>query len=278
VTAAAQRPAPDGLTGADVVGLWRRAYIKAPVEAPTHEDHETLVYWFQADGLFADLRVPANLAAGFGGAALKDLDADTLCRLGRCEGFAGVSAVSDSVCTWQRFINLQGPEDGKDIGRLCSAPDGMFEYGVEADFVELWQKDTARSNGTRAAFHTDGEGRLAVLVHSTSHFLFACDRPARTRGMTTYKAELADALDSSRGDRDLLSRLFDAEYSFGHLQDGAAVIDHSTLPTRVGDCLFEDLPVTGGTFRTNHRRFDGIPFQRHWDIAPEDQVTTVLYK
>ena len=129
-------PLTGDITDREILGLWKRAYIKAPAENPAHEDHETRVYWFQAPELYADLRVPAEFASGFGGAALKDLDCDTLFRLGKCEGFAGISTVEDSVCTWRRFINLQGPEDGKDIGRLSHAPDGMYEHGVEADFVE----------------------------------------------------------------------------------------------------------------------------------------------
>ncbi|MBD1548629.1 hypothetical protein [Roseibium aggregatum] len=264
------------ITDRDVLGLWRRAYIKAPAENPSHEDHETRVYWFQAPELYADLRVPAEFASGFGGAALKDLDTDTLFRLGKCEGFAGISTVEDSVCTWRRFINLQGPEEGKDIGRLCHAPDGMYEYGVEADFVELWQNDPSRSSGMRAEIYSDGDGRIAILVHSATHFLFACDRPERTRRLTPFQVELADALICPNPQMDLLNSLFEAEYSFGHLHSGAAVIDLSTLPTRVGDCLFEDVPVNGDPFRTNHRSFDGLPYNRQWYKVARDRLPELL--
>lgn len=255
----------DPVTDTEIKGLWRRAYLKAPAKVPEFEDHDTQVYWFQAEGLYADLRIPARFSEGVPAASLAEFSEEELLALAEAEGFAGWAAVVDGVCTWQRAINLQGPETGRDIGRLERAPGGLFEYGVDADFVELWldrQMDETAPQGR--VFTCDG-GSWGFLITSRTRFLFACDRPSRKNLARPWRSAIAQAL--ATGDREELTDLFQAEYSFGRIVDGAAVIDLSSHPNRVGALLCDDLHATHDRLATLHSRFDGKALKRHWTVA-----------
>lgn len=250
------------VTQSDIVGLWRRSYLKAPVEAPSFEDHETHVYWFQADGLYADLRIPKRFADGVSVSKLSDLSGEDLTMLSASEGFAGIATVEASICTWQRVINLQGPEEGRDIGRLVNMPEGLFEYGVEADFIELWLNQNVCPSAVQGrAFLADGEF-LSFLVTSPTRFLFACDRPARTAHKIRWREALADAL--AKRDIEQLNAVFEPEYSFGRIENGAAIIEVSSHPNRVGALLSDGFQIRAGVVTTYHQRFDGAPFQHRW--------------
>lgn len=253
------------VTDAEIRGLWRRAYIKAPADDPEFEDHDTQVYWFQADGLYADLRIPARFSAGLSIDCLADLSHDELLALGDAEGFAGSASVVDGVCTWQRAINLQGPERGRDIGRLERTRGGLFEYGVAADFVELWLDQSVGSPSPEGRVFTCGGGFWGFLITSPTRFLFAQDRPARKNLARPWKEALAQALNGD--DRDQLNDMFGTEYSFGRIENGVAVIELSSHPNRVGALLSENLGAPHHQIVTHHARFDGEGLKRHWSVA-----------
>lgn len=248
-----------------IQGLWRRAYIKAPAETPKFEDHDTQVYWFQARGLYADLRIPARFSNGVPAPRLADLSQDDLLALAGSEGFAGWAAVDDGVCTWQRAINLQGPETGRDIGRLERASHGLFEYGVDADFVELWLEQQSSEAAPEGRVFTCAGGFWGFLITTPSRFLFAGDRPARKNLALPWNEALAQAL--TLADRDQLNDLFQAEYSFGRIEKGAAVVELSSHPNRVGSVLSENLRAVDGQLATQHVSFDGDAFTRQWTVA-----------
>nr|WP_319387443.1 hypothetical protein [uncultured Roseibium sp.] len=250
---------------ADIRGLWRRAYIKAPANVPEFEDHDTQVYWFQARGLYADLRIPARFSKGLPVACLAELSQDDLLALAGSEGFAGWAAVDDGVCTWQRAINLQGPETGRDIGRLERASGGLFEYGVYADFVELWLEQHKGEPAPEGRVFTCAGGFWGFLITTPSRFLFACDRPTRKNLAIPWNEALAQAL--AIADRDQLNDLFQAEYSFGRLENEAAVIELSSQPNRVGTVLCENLRAASDQLATHHASFDGDAFTRQWTVA-----------
>jgi len=253
------------VSNTDIRGLWRRAYIKAPVKEPELEDHDTQVFWFQADGLYADLRIPARFSKGLPASCLCELAQDDLLALTEAEGFAGWAAVDDGVCTWQRAINLQGPETGRDIGRLERTSGGLFEYGVDADFVELWlDEQTEHPMPVGRVFAGDG-GFWGFLITSETRFLFALDRPSRKNLARPWKEDLAQALTDT--DRDQLTDLFQAEYSFGRIVDGSAVIELSSHPNRVGAMLCENLGAASEGLETQHVRFDGKALRRIWTVA-----------
>ncbi|WP_299476771.1 hypothetical protein [uncultured Roseibium sp.] len=253
------------VSDADIRGLWRRAFIKAPAEVPDFEDHETHVYWFQADSLFTDLRIPARFSNGLPVACLAELDQADLMALADAEGFAGRSSVVGSVCTWERVINLQGPETGRDIGRLQRTSGGLFEYGVNADFVELWLHQKINGTAPEGRVLTCDGGLWGFLISSESRFLFALDRPARKNLTLPWKEALAHAL--TNADRDQLADLFQAEYSFGRIVDGSAMIELSSHPNRVGAVLCDNLHAVSDKLETNHTRFDGQTLRRIWTAA-----------
>lgn len=253
------------VTGADIRGLWRRAYIKAPAETPTFEDHDTHVYWFQADRLYADLRIPARFSAGQAAACLAELTEDELLALAGAEGFAGRATVVDGVCSWHRVINLQGPEAGRDIGCLERTSGGLFEYGVEADFVELWLDQKGEGHAADGRVFTCEGGFLGFLITSPKRFLFACDRPARKNLKVPWSETVAQAL--AGGDRDLVSDLFQPEYSFGRIDRGTAVIELSSHPNRVGSVLCDDLQASADALVTHHVRFAGGALRRDWSVS-----------
>lgn len=248
-----------------IQGLWRRAYIKAPAKAPEFEDHDTQVYWFQARGFYADLRIPARFSNGVTAARLADLSQGDLLALAASEGFAGWAAVENGICTWQRAINLQGPETGRDIGRLVRTPDGLFEYGIDADFVELWLEQQIDEPAPEGRVFTCADGFWGFLITASSRFLFACDRPTRKNLARPWKEALAQAL--SVCDRDQLNDLFQPEYSFGRIEQCAAVIELSSQPNRVGRVLCENLRTGNDRLVTHHACFDGNAFTRHWTVA-----------
>lgn len=250
------------VTDADIKGLWRRAYIKAPADVPEFEDHDTQVYWFQADGLYADLRIPVRFSHGLFAASLSEFAQDDLLELAEAEGFAGYASVVDGVCHWQRAINLQGPETGRDIGRLERTSGGLREYGVDADFVELWLNQQVDGPTPDAHVFTCEGGFWGFLITSPTRFLFACDRPSRKNLARPWKEVLTQAL--TRLDREQLTDLFQAEYSFGRIEDGAAVIELSSHPNRVGAVLCDKLSTASKALITHHVRFDGGSLQRHW--------------
>lgn len=249
----------------DIRGLWKRAYIKSPVTDPVFEDHGTQVYWFQADGLYADLRIPARFSEGLPAACLADLCHDDLLALTEAEGFAGVADVVDGVCTWQRAINLQGPETGRDIGRLERTSSGLHEYGVDADFVELWLDQQWDGPVPEGKVFTGDGGFWAFLITSETRFLFALDRPSRKNLARPLKEALAQALTCA--DRDQLADLFLAEYSFGRIVDGSAVIELSSHPNRVGAVLCDHPNAVRDRLETHHVRFDGKVIRRNWRVA-----------
>ncbi len=253
------------VTDDTIRGLWRRAYIKSPAETPDFEDHETHVYWFQANGLYADLRIPEGFSKGISAACLAELPQEDLLALSACEGFAGWAAVEDGICTWQRAINLQGPESGRDIGRLERTPGGLFEYGVDADFVELWLEQQVGDRAPEGRVFTCDGGFWGFLISSPTRFLFACDRPTRKNLALPWKDALAQALTPT--DRNQLADLFLAEYSFGRIEHDTAVIELSSHPNRVGKVLCDTLSAASGHLVTHHASFDGAALTRHWTVA-----------
>lgn len=256
------------VSDAEIRGLWRRAFIKSPVGKPDFEDHDTQVYWFQANGLYADLRVPARFSQGLSADCLAELCHDDLLALSEAEGFAGWAAVVDGTCTWQRAINLQGPETGRDIGRLERTSGGLYEYGVDADFVELWLDQQEDNPPPKGRVFTGEGGCWGFLISSETRFLFALDRPSRKNLARAWKDDLAQALTDA--DREQLADLFQAEYSFGRIVDGSAMIELSSHPNRVGAVLCENIGAASDGFETHHLSFDGKGVRRFWTVAELD--------
>ncbi|MEM8795879.1 MAG: hypothetical protein AAGE61_09965 [Pseudomonadota bacterium] len=234
------------ITEADIRGLWRRDYIKIPAKDPTFEDHDTAVYWFQADGLYADLRIPKALQDDTGNLTEHNLKA----AIASAEGFAGISDVSHNRCTWKRFINLQGPEPQPDIGDLARDPEaletGMLETGLDDAYLEYWHH--LEKNAPEGRAYVSNEGDLGVLIHSRTHFLVAIDKPEKCSEKTTIK-EQKEGLSLE----DVIQR--SGHYCLGEFMNGKAVVRLSNLPMLVGIELFE----------SDNRDNAALTFRGVWD-------------
>lgn len=204
------------ITANHVRGLWKREYIKIPAEEPTFEDHETEVYWFQAEGLYADLRIPKLVAIG-------KHDSDLV---RKCEGFAGVSSVENNTCTWQRFINLQGPLEGADIGVLKFADEGLYEIGLEDAYLELWTRVDVQGEVNGQTYRTESH-ETVVAIWSDSHFLIAIDAIGRLDNETVLK--------------DTPGQIDYGTYCFGHIQKGEAIVSLSNRPSLFGQSILTGL-------------------------------------
>lgn len=130
-------------TPQDLPGVWRRDLL---VAGDVH-DERTMVLWFQAPSLFADIRLPA-----FGDAGAKP------------EGFAGRTEMArngDAVrVAWERMIDI-APTGTEDVGDMRWVGEGrqrrLREDGVKADYYEIWRRDA-----------TFGEGDVALRLAGPS--------------------------------------------------------------------------------------------------------------
>ncbi|MEM1046250.1 MAG: hypothetical protein AAGL24_08870 [Pseudomonadota bacterium] len=219
----------------DLQGVWHRVWLSAP----GHHDSTTRVSWVQAGTRHVDLRLPERVPDIAGARALKDLDAATLRLLAAFEGFAGTTVLDDDVCTWQREINYQGAPQGPDVGKLEHTPDGLLETGLLANYSELWRLGDA---GPALAHRFVLDDQIVVLASSGKTFGLGRARPDAMREPTSFPRQVESALEA--GDQSALGHLFDQEFCFGELQDGAGMIRHSTNPLRVGDRAFECSDLT----------------------------------
>jgi hypothetical protein len=118
------------------------------------------------------------------------------------------------------------------VGRLALTPEGLVETGVHAAYAERWaMADPAPCRGLAL---TEGD-RPAVVVWSETAFALGRGRPADGEG-APLGARVAAAL--AAGDRAALANALDAEFSDGVIEDGAARVLRSTLPSRVGAVAF----------------------------------------
>jgi hypothetical protein len=212
----------------EYIGAWKRTLLRTPKV----EDTTTQVYWMQTQSWHADIRVPANRPSCRGKLALGQLTRDELFGLARQQGFAGTTTVEGDICRWLRKYDFQPPSGADDVGRMeFETPDRVLEYGVEADYFEIWE----RVPGSR------GESFAGRLSHDPlTLFLGAGDfrmlvRPRLAQLPTAPRMSVLAAEKTTGELRDLM----DFEISFGKVIPGDAWrISLSTLPWREG----EDIP------------------------------------
>lgn len=207
------------------IGVWKRTLLRTP----TVEDTTSHVYWMQTQSWHADIRVPANRPACKGKLALDQLAREELLELARQQGFAGTTVVEGDLCRWLRRYDFQPPSGANDIGRMVfETPDRVLEYGVEADYFEIWER-LPGSQGENLARQISkdpltlflGAGNLRMIV-----------RP-RTAQLQTASSMSELAADKSNR---VLRELMDFEISFGKIASpGSWRIALSTLPWREGE-------------------------------------------
>jgi hypothetical protein len=212
------------------VGVWKRTLLRAPGV----EDSSSQVYWLQTRSWHADVRVPAGRPACTGARNLHDLGRADLLALANQQGFSGVTVVEGDICRWLRQHDYQPPTGRNDIGRMVfDTPDRMFEYGVDAEYFEVWERLAGSSGHARALL---GSGDPVVWWLEAGDFCMRVRPRARALPQAPSLAALGGKMDD-----DALRAALDFEISFGcRLPDGGWRATLSTLPWLAGSELIAE--------------------------------------
>ena len=198
------------------------------MRTPQREDTTTHVYWMQTQSWHADIRVPASRPACAGKSALDQLGNAELMELAMQQGFCGTTVVDGDICRWLRQYDFQPPSGANDIGRMeFDGPDRVFEFGVEAEYFEIWER-LPESRGDMFAYQT-GEDPLSLLLGAGIYVMAVRPRSAPlpvAADLTTFAA-------GTNGP--ILRQVLDFELSFGRrITPDAWKIELSTLPWQQG--------------------------------------------
>jgi hypothetical protein len=206
------------------LGVWKRTLLRTP----QREDTTTQVYWMQTRSWHADIRVPASRPAFDGKTALDQLNKTELMELAKQQGFCGTTVVAENICRWLRQYDFQPPSGANDIGRMeFDGPDRVLEYGVEAEYFEIWERLPGSKGKTSAVQVSDDP--LSLLLSSGEYVMSV--RPRAVQLPTS--SNLTAFLEGKNGQ--LLREALDFEISFGRrVSEVAWRIDLSTLPWRHG--------------------------------------------
>ena len=220
---------PGPLVPPAYTGVWKRTLLRTP----QREDTTTQVYWMQTRSWHADIRVPASRPAFAGKSALDQLGNAELMELAKQQGFCGTTVVDANICRWLRHYDFQPPSGANDIGRMeFDGPDRVFEYGVEAEYFEIWER-LPESRGDTFALQT-GADPLSLLLGAGEYVM-----AVRPRSTTLPVA--GDLATFAAGNQLVLRQALDFELSFGRrITPEAWKIDLSTLPWQQGCGLLLD--------------------------------------
>ena len=214
------------------LGVWKRTLLRTP----KFEDTTTQVFWMQTKSWHADIRIPHDRPTCSGKTTLKDLTRNELLGLTAQQGFSGTTHVEANICRWQRQYDYQPPSGMNDIGRMeFDGPDRILEYGIEADYFEIWER-LPGSAGDSSAIDLSADP-LARLLTAGEFFMLV--RP-RIGALTQASSLLELAGDKNE---DELRKLLDFEISFGRrsFKYGTGSVELSTLPWRQGITI-QELP------------------------------------
>jgi len=211
-------------------GVWKRTLLRTP----STKDTTTQVFWLQTESWHADIRIPADRLRSAGKLALGDMTRDELVGLARQQGFCGTTEVDGDICRWLRRHDFQPPSGRNDIGRMVfESPDRVLEYGVEADYFEVWERQPGSADGSFARGTTDGR---EFLLGAGDYRMRVRPRVSQLPASPSLSVLASDAQDGEL--RDML----DFEISFGRRTGpGPWKIGLSTIPWREG----EDVPEAG---------------------------------
>lgn len=220
---------------AEYLGVWQRRILET---GDGRRDTESQVFWLQAPRWHGDIRVPARRPdfAGVGSLAqCSRMQLEWLCRQ---QGFAGITEVAGDICRWRRQIDFQLNE-ANDVGRMVFAGERLEEFGVEADYYELWECLPESRGASRALRLLDGEG-ADVRPATFALFSGACFMLLRERRVPVEQARLIRSrIEKGVASEPELVEYADFEISFGHKQEGEWRIELSTLPWREGQTAFK---------------------------------------
>ena len=222
---------------ASYLGVWKRSLLTT---GSGHRDTTTLVLWLQTQSLFADLRIPVPVPAE-GCRSLQECSEQQLLQLAQQQGFAGVTEVSDDICTWHRELDYQPKSGPPDVGRMVFV---TSEFVTEDDpsgenrYHEDWHRlegSTGNVWGHRLEA-VDQPSRKGFLLGAGQYFLFAADRQVDLppNGDLRFHLKSAKSVEEQQA-------LLGLQLSFGRIrkqgQDPAWCITHSTVPGCVENAL-----------------------------------------
>lgn len=244
-------------------GVWERLLLSLPGQPV---DTLTAVSWIQGPRYFVDLRQPHWLRGKTTAACLAELQMEDVHALACQQGFAGTFELSGDLATWVREIDFQPPSGLGDRGRLEADGELLIEHGVEADYIEYWQREAARARypGIGARFVSVDDACPVILVRHGSRFGYA---RARAHAMD-HDADLAALLEHA--DLATARALLDCEIALGQVTSEGWRIERSTLPWREGalllgaDAALEDKRLTVMDTDTEGRAFARILELAEW--------------
>jgi isopenicillin N synthase-like dioxygenase len=236
--------------------MWQRLLLAKPGEPV-----ETLIRtsWLQGPALFADLRQPPAIGGRVQASCLAEVQPEDARVIACQEGFAGRFVVSGDVAEWQRAIDFQAPGLLRDRGRLVREGDLLIEHGVEASYIEYWQRESSAVHTPNAAasFVSESDGREVYLIQHGGHFAYARDRARPLPRGGDLSALLCDTNAAEA------QALIDCEISFGTVTSEGWRIDRSTLPWREGALLVEpQAAIVGGRLAVADVDAKGLPIER----------------
>lgn len=237
-------------------GYWRRLLISepcAPVDTATH------AAWLQGFDLYVDLRQPVGVASRVQASCLAELLPEEARVLAMQEGFAGTFLMEGDIAEWRRSIDFRPPGPQGDRGRLISEGDLLIEHGLEADYIEYWERPAAPTPQpcAGARLRSVGDGRAVYLVQWGRHFAYARDRGVTLAAGADLERLLANA------DGPAAQALIDCEISSGTITSEGWRIDRSTLPWREGAILLgPHAGWDGSLLRVADVDARGLPFER----------------
>jgi len=118
-------------------GQWSRLILSRPGE-PVETLEQTT--WLQGPELYVDLRQPPAIASRIQASCLAEVTLDEARLMASQQGFAGRFVLCGDQAEWLREIDFQPLAPLGDRGRLELEGDLLIEYGVEADYIEYWQR------------------------------------------------------------------------------------------------------------------------------------------
>jgi len=216
------------------LGTWQRSLLQTVQE----RDTRSRVFWLQTRLWHADLRIPDGRPDFSGITRLAECDDDQLAWLATQQGFCGITQVDGDRCTWHRQMDFQPSNGSRDVGHMIFEGERIIETGVEADYLEIWERLPQSRGGTAALQLVVEDGELPVRP---AWLLVAGDCFLYVRGRThplPSAFDLGSLIARTRPVRAQLLDWLNVEISFGH-RNGIAPwrIEHSTLPFREGQTL-----------------------------------------
>jgi len=221
------------------LGVWQRRVL----EQEACLDTRSQVLWLQTARWHADLRIPPDRPDFSGIGGLEDCDDDRLAWLATQQGFCGITEVSGARCQWHRRVDFQPDSGRRDLGQMAFNGDRLIEVGGEADYLEVWQRLPDGKGGSVVLGLADASDRPPArrtwLLIAGQWFAYVRARA----GVLPAAASLSELIALRRPSHGQLLDWLDFEISFGR-RDGAEPwrIEHSTLPFREGDSLFQAGP------------------------------------